>query len=248
MPVDNDVRARPAPPEASSRPAIVREGIPRPVEAIIAALGLAATAPLIAVTALAVAVASRGPILFRQERVGRNGRSFILFKFRTMIVGQGGAQVTARGDTRVTSIGRFLRRTKLDELPELYNVLKGEMSLVGPRPEVPRYVDLQDSRWQIVLRARPGITDPVTMRLRNEEALLAEIEGDREKFYRENLQPFKLAGYQAYLSRRSWWQDVKVLRDTIVAIILPGRALPPPPGELCPEQGEETIHLRKAKE
>jgi lipopolysaccharide/colanic/teichoic acid biosynthesis glycosyltransferase len=113
---------------------------------------------------------------------------------------------------------------KLDELPSLWNVVKGEMSLVGPRPEVPRYVDLNNSLWRMVLKARPGITDPVTLRLRNEEALLAEIQGDREHFYLEALGPFKLRYYLEYLQVRSWWTDILVLWKTAIAVLAPHRA------------------------
>ena len=135
-----------------------------------------------------------------------------------------GPQVTALGDERVTRIGKILRRTKVDELPELWNVLKGDMSLVGPRPEVPRYVDLEDDLWEVVLRSRPGITDPVTLRLRNEETLLADVKGDREDFYRESLQPLKLQGYVDYLHHRSWWSDMKVLCRTVLVVVWPSRA------------------------
>ncbi len=107
--------------------------------------------------------------------------------------------MTAGGDSRVTAIGRFLRRTKLDELPELWNVVRGEMSFVGPRPEVERFVRLEDPLWREVLEARPGLTDPTTLRLRDEESLLASVEGDREAYYRETLQPLKLRGYVEYL-------------------------------------------------
>jgi lipopolysaccharide/colanic/teichoic acid biosynthesis glycosyltransferase len=120
-------------------------------------------------------------------------------------------------------VGKFLRKTKLDELPELWNILKGDMSLIGPRPEVPRYVDLDDPMWRLVLEARPGITDPMTLRLRNEEALLVEVVGDRERFYLETLQPFKLEGYLDYLQRRSWRSDLKVLWQTIVAVVFPNK-------------------------
>lgn len=206
----------------------IKTGIPRPIEAAVSLIGLVGAAPLLALSAAAIAATSPGPVIFRQERMGRRGQTFVLYKLRTMrSVHSGGPQVTASGDARVTSVGRFLRKVKLDELPELWNVVKGDMSLVGPRPEVPRYVHLEDSTWQIVLEARPGITDPVTLRLRNEEALLAEVQGDREQFYLEALQPYKLRGYIEYLSERSWWGDVKVLWKTCVAVVLPGKAPPP---------------------
>jgi len=138
-----------------------------------------------------------------------------------------GPQVTSTIDSRVTLVGRFLRKTKLDELPELWNVLKGDMSLVGPRPEVPRYVDLKDPQWQAVLQARPGLTDPVTLRLRNEDKLLAEAEEDIEGFYLGTLQPVKLGGYLDYFNSRSWKEDVKVILKTAVGVIRP-RSIPAP--------------------
>jgi lipopolysaccharide/colanic/teichoic acid biosynthesis glycosyltransferase len=112
-----------------------------------------------------------------------------------------------------------LRKTKLDELPELWNVLRGDMSLVGPRPEVPRYVDMKHPLWQLVLKARPGITDPTTLSLRNEELLLSQVNGDRERFYMEVLLPFKLRGYLKYLRIRTIGTDVGVLWRTVIAVI-----------------------------
>jgi lipopolysaccharide/colanic/teichoic acid biosynthesis glycosyltransferase len=138
-----------------------------------------------------------------------------------------GPQVTAGDDARVTPVGKFLRKTKLDELPELWNVLKGDMSLIGPRPEVPRYVDPNDPMWRLVLETRPGITDPMTLRLRNEEALLVEVKGDRERFYLEALLPFKLEGNLSYLQARSCWSDLKVLCQTIFAVAFPNKATLP---------------------
>src|SRR5262249_55230346 len=106
----------------------------------------------------------------------------------------------------------------------LWNVFKGDMSLIGPRPEVPRYVDLKNPMWRLVLEARPGIADPMTLRLRNEETLLAQVIGDRERFYLETLLPFKLKGYLNYLQARSSWSDLKVLWRTILAVIFPNKA------------------------
>ena len=199
-------------------------GLPRAVEASLALIGLAAAAPLIGIGALAIVATSRGPVFFRQERVGQGGRVFKLHKLRTMKPSTSGPQVTAGTDNRITPVGKLLRKTKLDELPELWNVVKGEMSLVGPRPEVPRYVDMQNMLWRQVLRARPGITDPMTLILRNEETLLAAIPGDRELFYLQTLQPVKLQGYDQYLKTRSWWTDTKVLCETALAILFPSRA------------------------
>jgi lipopolysaccharide/colanic/teichoic acid biosynthesis glycosyltransferase len=198
-------------------------GLPRWVDAAVALLGLSLAAPLIALSGLAIAVSSGFPILFRQTRVGRNGRSFELFKLRTMKLSTGGPQITSGNDARITRLGRFLRHTKLDELPTLWNVLRGDMALVGPRPEVPRFVNLNDPVWQKVLSVRPGITDPVTLRLRSEAELLARIEGDTELYYVEQLQPAKLKGYAAYLEVRSWGSDLHVILQTFAAIIAPGK-------------------------
>jgi len=200
-----------------------KNGLPRQAEAAIALAGLVMAAPLIALAAIMIAVTSSGPVIFRQKRMGRKGRPFTMYKLRTMRATNSGPQVTAGDDVRVTPVGKFLRKTKLDELPELWNVLKGDMSLIGPRPEVPRYVDLDDPMWRLVLEARPGITDPMTLRLRNEEALLVGVEGDRERFYLETLLPFKLEGYLNYLRARSWRSDLKVLWRTIVAVVFPNK-------------------------
>ena len=133
-----------------------------------------AVAPLLAATAALVKASSPGPVLFRQQRIGRGGKPFELWKFRTMRVGGTGPQITADGDRRITRIGRILRKTKLDELPELFNVLRGDLSLVGPRPEVAKYVALYPEAERAFLqRFRPGITDPATVRFRNEEDILA---------------------------------------------------------------------------
>ena len=188
------------------------------VDAVAAGIGLIMSAPLLVVAAFAVWISSPGPILFRQPRVGLHGRLFTLLKFRSMRIAGEGPQVTAGDDRRITPAGRFLRKSKLDELPELWNVLCGDMAFVGPRPEVPKYVDLNDIRWQRVLSVRPGLTDPVTLRLRNEEALLSEVTGDRENFYQSVLSPWKLYGYQRYLRSRSFRTDICIIIKTIIAI------------------------------
>jgi len=204
--------------------ASIKNGLPRQVEAAVALAGLVMVAPLIVVAAIVIAVTSPGPLIFRQKRMGRKGRPFTMYKLRTMRVANSGPQVTSGDDARVTPVGKILRKTKLDELPELWNVFKGDMSLIGPRPEVPRYVDLNNPIWRLVLEARPGLTDPMTLRLRNEEALLVEVKGDRERFYLDTLLPFKLEGYLDYLRARSWRSDLKVLWHTIIAVAFPNKA------------------------
>ncbi len=133
-----------------------------------------------------------------------------------------GPEVTAADDTRITALGRFLRRTKVDELPQLWNVLRGDMSLVGPRPEAPRYVDSTDPRWQVLLSVRPGLTDPATLRAGREEARLAQVPVDRERFYQEDLLPSKLDFSIAYLHDRTWKTDLGVLFSTLRQLVLRG--------------------------
>lgn len=202
-------------------------GLPRWADAVGAAVALMSLAPVMAVIALGIWIKSGPPVLFHQKRVGQGGKLFTLVKFRTMRQSQAGPQVTAVGDTRITSIGKVLRRTKLDELPEFWNVLKGDMSLVGPRPEVPRYVNSRDERWNSILLARPGLTDAVTLRLRDEENLLGAVKRGQEQFYLRTLQSYKLDGYLQYLKTRTWRTDLNVLIATVLAILRP-RSVPGP--------------------
>jgi lipopolysaccharide/colanic/teichoic acid biosynthesis glycosyltransferase len=176
------------------------------------------SAPFLALAAALIRLTSGRPVLFRQERIGREGRPFQILKLRTMRRSDG-PELTEAGDPRITPLGKFLRKTKIDELPQLWNVVKGEMSLVGPRPEVPRYVDEANPMWQEVLKARPGMTDPVSVQLRDEEELLAWAAEDPERFYLEQLQPLKLTGYLAYLRQRSWISDVQVMTRTLLTVL-----------------------------
>ena len=214
------------PTAAVGQPRAGAGGLARGAEFVLAIFGLIILFPLLLFCALLVRVSSRGGIFFRQHRVGCRGETFTLYKFRTMVDSNGGALVTAASDRRITDIGRFLRKWKLDELPELYNVLRGEMSFVGPRPEVPELVDFSNPAWADILRGRPGITDPVTLRLRNEESFLATVE-DKEAFYRDVIQPFKLNGYLEYLETKSLKNDLKIVVQTIKVIIFPQTAPPP---------------------
>jgi lipopolysaccharide/colanic/teichoic acid biosynthesis glycosyltransferase len=177
--------------------------------------------PLMAAIALWIRLDSPGPALFRQERVGLEGRLFRIRKFRTMRThdDSGSPQITASGDARITRAGRWLRRTKLDELPQLFNVLTGDMSLVGPRPEVPRYVALhpQEARRRI-LSVRPGLTDRAAIEFRDEERLLAES-GDPEAAYVQTILPIKRRLYLDYVAGHSLTGDLRILADTLRALI-----------------------------
>ena len=193
--------------------------IKRAFDIVVATAGLVATSPLLMVTALAIKFDSRGPVIFRQERVGRYGRRFRIHKFRTMITGAPGLSITTEFDPRVTRLGRFLRRTKLDELPQLIDVLTGSMSLVGPRPEVPRYVSMwpEDLR-SLILSVRPGITDPATAELRNESDLLSP-ELHAERHYIEVLLPLKTASYAEYVRTQSFAGDLRILIHTARRVV-----------------------------
>ncbi len=177
---------------------------------VCAVAGLIAVAPLCLVAACAVLLEDGWPILYRQERVGRWGVRFRLYKFRSMKMGQPGTAVTATGDARLLRVGEVLRRYKIDELPQLWNVIKGDMRLVGPRPEVPTFVDLELPSWREVLAVPPGLTDVATLAYRNEEALLADRE-EPERFYRDTILPAKLALSASYLRQRSFWRDLKLI-------------------------------------
>ena len=212
--------------EALAEPQVaerINEGIPRWADALIAFVGLLVAAPVIAFFAVAVLVTSGRPVFFRQKRVGRGGRMFVLVKLRTMKPGDAGPQITRKDDQRITVLGKFLRQTKLDELPTLWNVLRGDMALVGPRPEVPAYVSIDDGLWQTILKVRPGITDPVTISLRHEENLLAQVGGDFEFYYLNELQPAKLKGYVGYLHHRSIRSDISALLHTIAEVLRTAR-------------------------
>lgn len=183
-----------------------------------AALGLLVLSPLLLSIALVIKLTSPGPVLHRARRVGLEGRMFALYKYRTMVVGAErlGAGVTAHDDPRVTGIGRLLRQTKLDELPQLINVFKGDMSLVGPRPEDERYVALYTPEQRRVLTVRPGITSWASIQFRHEEQLLSV--GNVDEVYRLQVMPTKLALELAYLERRSFGLDLLILARTLRAL------------------------------
>lgn len=185
---------------------------------VVAAVGLVLLSPLLFLLAIWIRLDSSGPVLHRGERVGKDGRLFHIFKFRSMAenAAQIGPRITARGDQRVTRPGRFLRQTKLDELPQLINVLRGEMSLVGPRPEDPRYVALYTPEQRHVLSVRPGMTSPASVAYRDEEAMLWNH--DVDDLYTRVLMPRKLEMDLAYIGHMDVWSDLKVIATTLRAV------------------------------
>jgi lipopolysaccharide/colanic/teichoic acid biosynthesis glycosyltransferase len=176
--------------------------------------------PVMCAIAALIKRGSHGPVFFTQERMGRNGNTFRLYKFRTMIADApcSGPQVTSKGDPRVTGIGRALRRYKLDELPQLLNVIKGDMSLVGPRPEVKKYADAFRDEYSSILRVSPGITDYASLEFRNEEEILAGYD-DTEDAYTRVILPEKIALYKKYINEMGFMADLKILFRTMREVI-----------------------------
>ena len=193
----------------------------RAFDVVASALGLLLLSPLLLVLALWVKLDSPGPVFFRQERVGRHGQPFRIIKFRSMRVDHDGPQITVGDDARITRSGRFIRACKFDELPQLINVLLGDMSLVGPRPEVPRYVALYPPEVRDeVLSVRPGITDWASVQYRSESSLLA-ASSDPEVAYTTVILPAKLALYQQYVRQRSFWLDCRIICMTLGILFKP---------------------------
>jgi lipopolysaccharide/colanic/teichoic acid biosynthesis glycosyltransferase len=198
------------------RPSTATTALKRAIDICGALGGLALLSPVFAVVAIGIKLDSRGPVLFRQERVGRGGRSFSIFKFRSMTVGAAriGTALTVREDKRITRFGAFLRRTKLDELPQLLNVLAGDMSLVGPRPEVSEFLKYYTPRQRtIMLAAKPGMTDYAAIAFRNESELL-DSSRDPIEFYRRQIMPIKYAYYERYNSEIGILNDLRIILAT----------------------------------
>ena len=178
-------------------------------------MGLIILFPLLIFISLAIKLGSSGPIFFSQSRVGKDGKLFTLVKFRSMTVQQDSSSTaTARGDVRITKIGAFLRKYKLDELPELWNVVMGEMSLVGPRPDVPGYADSLKGTDRNMLKLRPGITGTASLKYANEEEILAAQE-DPQKYNDEVIFPDKVIVNLEYYENQSLWLDIKIIFATI---------------------------------
>jgi len=188
----------------------------RPIDIVLATIGLVLFMPVFVLVSFLILVSDGFPILFMQQRIGLNGKKFRICKFRTMSVAgnkdQSGFDVGQ--SSRVTGIGRWLRRSKLDEMPQLLNVLFGQMSIIGPRPEVEHWTQVYDDQWARVHSVRPGITDWSAIKFRNEESILA-ASADPEMAYREEVLPKKLALYSDYVANVSFKNDVKILFSTI---------------------------------
>ena len=203
---------------ARRRPQLIAK---RAMDIAISAAALCVLWPVFLLIALAIVIDDPGPVFYRQVRVGRGGRPFRIFKFRTMVVDadKKGLSITVGRDSRITRVGAFLRKTKLDELAQLLNVLCGQMSFVGPRPEVPRYVELYTPYQRQVLLVRPGITDYASIAYRNENDLLAGAD-DPERMYIETIMPDKIELNMKYLREISPLTDVRLILRTVLAVIV----------------------------
>ena len=183
-------------------------------------IGLILISPILVTISILIKKEDRGPVFYRGARVGRFGKLFRIFKFRTMVVNaeKMGGPSTADDDPRITKMGRFIRKFKLDELPQLINVLKGEMSIVGPRPEVQMYVDMFSEGEKAILTVRPGITDWASIWNPDEGAILAGSP-DPEKTYMEKIRPEKIRLQLKYVRERSFWNDLKIIAQTIITVL-----------------------------
>ena len=209
----------------------------RAFDVVVSLIALIILAPVLAVVALAVKLDSRGPVFFRQERIGRAGRRFMIVKFRTMVsdAQRLGPNVSATQDARITAVGRVLRRCFIDEAPQLFNVLRGDMSLVGPRPETPEYVALFTDQERRVLGVRPGMTGPSTLAYSAAEAAILAEQDDPDRYYRDCLLHERVAVDLQYLANVSVGQDIRILARTSL-LVLSGLGLLPtrPSGEPSP--------------
>jgi lipopolysaccharide/colanic/teichoic acid biosynthesis glycosyltransferase len=188
---------------------------------VAAAAGLVVFSPVMLVAALMIKLDSRGAVFFQQERVGKDFRPFLMYKFRTMVqdAPRRGAAITVGNDPRITRPGRFLRKTKIDELPQLINVLRGDMSLVGPRPEVPRYVEMFRCDYEEILTVRPGITDLASLKYRDESGILAAAK-DPEQEYVARVLPEKIELAKQYVREASFLLDVRLILKTLCKIVV----------------------------
>lgn len=209
----------------------------RTMDVVVGSVGLVALSPVIAFVAARIKREDDGPIFYRAPRVGRDGRPFRMYKFRTMVPNADriGGPSTPADDPRLTRVGRSIRKYKLDEIPQLLNVVKGDMSLVGPRPEVQEYVDMYTPDERQILTVRPGITDWASIRYRNEGEILQGA-ADPEAAYFERIRPGKMRLGLEYVRRQSLWTDVRIIAETARAIFVPVKEEPKPP------QGAESFN------
>ena len=191
----------------------------RVFDIIASVLGLFVLLPLFIMIAIWIKLSSKGPMFYIQNRVGKDFKEFSLYKFRSMRVDadKEGPLVTSKDDARITKVGKFIRKTKIDELPQLLNVIKGDMSLVGPRPEVKRYVDAKYDEYKKILEVKPGITDNAAIAFRDEEEIMAKYH-DKEKAYIEEVLPKKIKLYHEYMDNISFVNDIKLILHTIKVI------------------------------
>lgn len=194
----------------------------RTLDVVVAAAALALLAPILFPIVIAILWDSGRPVFFRQIRTGKDGKPFFIWKFRTMVLHHDGALITSPADKRTTAVGSFLRRFKLDELPQFWNVLRGEMSIVGPRPEVPELMDLYPADVRsALLPAKPGITGLSSLVFRNESAVIARSAKPLREAYLTEIVPRKGAIEAHYVARRSWWYDLKILAATVLYAVDP---------------------------
>ena len=194
--------------------------IKRLFDIIASFLGIVILSPMFIIVAVCIKIDSKGPVFFKQKRVGKKKKIFEIYKFRTMVTDAEklGKQITVGNDARITRVGKFIRKCKLDEFPQLINVLKGEMSLVGPRPEVPRYVELYDKYQEQILLVQPGITDYASIEYRNENYILGKSNNPEDTYIQE-VMPAKMELNMKYIKNISLIEDIKLIFSTIVAIV-----------------------------
>ena len=198
----------------------INQGIKRIFDFVVSLVGVIVISPILLIVAIAIKIDSKGNVLFLQKRVGKNEKPFYIYKFRTMVTDAEklGKQITVGNDNRITKVGAFLRKYKIDELPQLLNVVKGDMSLVGPRPEVPRYVELYSEEEKKVLNVRPGITDLASLRYKDENDILGKVENP-EEYYINVIMKDKLKLNLEYIEKSNILLDISLIFKTIIKCI-----------------------------
>lgn len=196
----------------------IRQLVKRGFDIIASFFGLILFSPVFLIVIPLIKIRTPGPVFFCQQRSGRHGKPFTIYKFRTMTINHGGSTVSVMGDSRITPLGAYLRKYKIDELPELWNVLKGDMSFVGPRPDMPDYISKLNGEERRILELRPGITGPATLKYANEDELLSNV-ADPQKFNDEILWPDKVRINLEYYRNRNFIGDIRIIMRTILGIV-----------------------------